>query len=94
METFGIETDGCPICQGPAGDAKPKRVLVWEDRPLRLTMSLCSEIPHSKDGPLNTDILSREAPLVPEAELRGLADRVRHLLATGKRTRSERSMPG
>ncbi len=157
MESFGIETDGCPICEGSMGDAKLKRVLVWEDRLWRLTMSLYSEIPgfsylepkrhipymtdldgeeartlgvvlaratrvlrretgadlvfiyvfgghiphvhfhlapHVKGDPLNTDILSREAPLVPEGELRALADRVHRSLATERRASSKPSMRG
>ena len=38
--------------------------------------------PHSKGDPLNAQILSRTAPLVPETDLRALASRVRRSLAT------------
>ncbi len=37
--------------------------------------------PHRRGDPLNTEILSREAPLVPEPELRELASRIRQSLA-------------
>lgn len=145
MESFGLDFEGCPLCEGEQGDAKLKRELVWEDRLWRLTMSLYSEIPgfsylepkrhlphvtdlegeeartlgivlasttrailretgadlvfiyvfggriphvhfhlapHKRGDALSTDILSREAPLVPEPELRALANRVRRALKT------------
>lgn len=40
--------------------------------------------PHSPGDPLNAEILGRPAPLLPELELRALADRVRARLASGE----------
>jgi diadenosine tetraphosphate (Ap4A) HIT family hydrolase len=37
--------------------------------------------PHTRGDALNTDILSREVPLVPEPELHELASRIRRTLA-------------
>ena len=145
LEDLAIPHDGCPLCNGPVGDAAFRRVLVWEDSLWRVTMSLSSEVPgfsyvepkrhiphlteldgdeartlgvvlgrsarvlreatgtdlvyvyvfgghiphlhfhlapHSPGDPLNAEILARAAPLLPESELRALADRVRTRFAS------------